>query len=336
MKKIAQFLLVTLVTGSFVACSNADYSVSKSGMRYKIFPSDEKDSLAQEGDWLKIHLEQRINDSFIHSTYGKMPVYSRANIVSKDVRYNPVEIFGKLKKGDSAVVVMILDSMLKKGLLDQMPPNLKPNDRIVYNFKVIEIFRNDSLYRADERRERDLDAPRQEKEMQEQMEKARKEMAERRQQEEEEYERTGEAEKGIKAMEEYLASKNITNAKKFGKGTYVVVKKEGNGEQAGAGKYVKIEYVGSLVRNDSIFDKGDLQRMLGRGELISGMEEGLEAFKQGGEGTLYIPGFRAYGRNHPRFQPFEPMKFDVKVLHVADTMMLTELGPAPRKQPARN
>ena len=86
-------------------------------------------------------------------------------------------------------------------------------------------------------------------------------------------------------METYLASKNITDAQKVGKGTFVVVKNAGNGAQVVPGKYVKVDYVGSLVRNDSIFDKGILEKKLGRGELISGMEEGLEAFKEGGNGT---------------------------------------------------
>ncbi|MCR6720754.1 MAG: FKBP-type peptidyl-prolyl cis-trans isomerase [Chitinophagaceae bacterium] len=319
MKKIVHSLLFLAATIFFVACSNVDYRKSKSGLLYKIFPSSGTDSLAVEGDWVKLHFVQRVNDSVVQSTFGKMPIYARASN-GPDAHYSPIELLSKLKKGDSVVVVLYVDSMYRKGVIQQLPPTLKLTDRIIYDFKILEVFRDDSLFRADEARERELDAPRMQKEKEEQMEKMRAEMMEKRKAEEEEMEKSGEAAKGIKAMEDYLASKNITNAKMFGKGTFVVVNNEGTGEQVAPGKFVEVEYVGSLVRNDSIFDRGLLEKKLGRGELISGMEEGLEAFKAGGSGTLFIPGFRAYGKSHPRFQPFEPMKFDVKVLRVSDTL----------------
>lgn len=326
MKKIVHSFLFLTATIAFVACSNVDYRKTKSGLLYKIIPSSGKDSVAGEGDWVKLHFTQKLNDSVIQSSFGKMPVYARTS-AGPEANYSPIEVLTRLKRGDSVVVVMYIDSMVKKGVMQQMPPNMKPSDRVIYNFKVLEIFRDDSLYRADEARERELDAPRQEKEREEQMTKMRAELMEQRKKDEEEMEKSGEAAKGIAAMETYLASKNITDAQKVGKGTFVVVKNAGNGAQVVPGKYVKVDYVGSLVRNDSIFDKGILEKKLGRGELISGMEEGLEAFKEGGNGTLYIPGFRAYGKSHPRFQPFEPMKFEVKILSVSDTITITKLRP---------
>lgn len=319
MKKIVHSLLFLSATFFFVACSNFEYWKSKSGLLYKIFPASGTDSIAGEGDWVKLHFVQRINDSVISSTFGKMPIYARASN-GPDASYSPIELLNKLKKGDSATVVLFVDSMFRKGVIEKLPPTLKITDRIIYDFKILEVFRDDSLFRADEARERELDAPRMKKEKEEQMEKMRAEMMEKRRVEEEEMEKSGEAAKGIQAMETYLASKNITNAQKLGKGTFVLVNNEGTGAKVATGKFVKVEYVGSLVRNDSIFERGTLEKKLGRGEVISGMEEGLEAFKEGGSGTLYIPGFRAYGKSHPRFQPFEPMKFDVKVLSVSDTL----------------
>ena len=330
MKHIVHSILFIAATVVFVACGNIDYRKTRSGLLYKIVSSEGKDSIAGEGDWLKLHFVQKINDSVVQSSFGKMPVYARASS-GADAAYSPVEVLGKLRKGDSVVVVLSLDSMLKKGVMQQLPPEMKASDRVIYTFKILEIFRNDSLYRADEALERERDAPREEKEREERMAKMRAEMMEQRRKEEEEMEKSGEAAKGIQAMEAYLASKNITDAKKVGKGTFVVVKNAGNGEPVTSGRYVKVDYVGSLVRNDSIFDQGTLEKKLGRGELISGMEEGLEAFKAGGNGTLYIPGFRAYGKSHPRFQPFEPMKFEVKVLSVSDTLTT----PAPKPVPQR-
>ena len=329
MKAILNIVCIVITTAVLVSCGRLDYQRSKSGLIYKIIPSNEKDSVAKEGDWLKLHFVQKINDSVVQTSFGRMPAYARI-MPGQIVEYSPLEILTKLKKGDSAVVVLLLDSMLKKGVMQQLPPNLSKEDRISYNFKILEVFRDDSLYKLDEARERELDAPKAKKEQEEAMAKMKEEMLAQRQKEEEEMEKSGEADRGIKAMQEYLAGNNISNARMMGKGTFVVVDREGSGEQAGSGKFVKINYVGSLIRNDSIFDKGTLERKLGEGGLISGMEEGLEAFREGGKGTLYIPGFRAYGKSHPRFQPFEPMKFEVELLRVADSAS-AEPVPTPQR-----
>ena len=54
--------------------------------------------------------------------------------------------------------------------------------------------------------------------------------------------------------------------------------------------------------------------------LIRGWNEGLVLFKKGGKGTLYIPGFLAYGAdpNGPARKPFAPLIFDVEILEVSD------------------
>ena len=321
---------LALLTASLLltACGKLNYKRSKSGLLYKIMAADSKDSTVQAGDWVKLHFVQKLNDSVLQTSFGKMPAYARY-MPGQNVEYSPLEVLAQMKKGDSAMMVLFVDSMLRKGLMPQLPEGLKPTDRIVYNIRILDIFRDDSLYRLDEARERELDRPRQEKEQAEQMEKMKKEMQEQRAKEEEEMEKSGEAAKGIKAMQEYLASRNISNAQKVGKGTFVVIDNPGTGEQAQPGKFVKINYVGSLVRNDSIFDKGTLERKLGEGQLISGMEEGLSAFRAGGKGILYIPGFRAYGKSHPNFRPFEPMKFEVEVLQVSDS------ASAPQPVPGR-
>jgi FKBP-type peptidyl-prolyl cis-trans isomerase len=50
--------------------------------------------------------------------------------------------------------------------------------------------------------------------------------------------------------------------------------------------------------------------------VIEGWDEGLKLFKAGGKGTLYIPGFLAYGKNaNPPFKSFEALTFDVEVLN---------------------
>ena len=331
MKRILFFTLTIAALAALTSsCNKVSYQKTKSGLLYKIISSDSKDSVVKPDQWLKLNFVQRLNDSVMQTTYGKMPVYVKVpSQVTDD--YSPLEIFGKLKTGDSAIAVMLVDSLLAKKLMQELPPFMKKGDKINWGFKVITVFANDSLYAADQRLEAEKDAPRRAKEEADQMAEMQKKMQETRDASELEMEKSGEAAKGIKAMQDFLASKNIT-AKQVGKGTFVQILQEGTGAQAADGKYVTCTFTGRKVANDSLFPSGSgtLSRQLGQGQLIPGMEEGLKALKEGGKGVLYIPGFRGYGANPPPgspFAPFEPLKFEVKIDRVADTPDSTQMQP---------
>jgi FKBP-type peptidyl-prolyl cis-trans isomerase FkpA len=331
MKRILSYSLTMIALVVLTAsCSNTSYKKTKSGLLYKIIASGSKDSTVKPNQWLKLNFVQKLNDSVLQTSYGKTPVYVKIPATPAE-DYSPMEIFSLLKTGDSAVAVMMIDSLVSKGLMQQIPPFMKKGDKINWGFKVVSIFDNDSLYMADQKAEYEKDTPRREKAEAEEMAKMKEQMMERRNADELEMEKSGEAAKGIQAMDDYLKSKNI-NAKKVGKGTYVVVKEPGTGAQAADGKFVTVGYAGRMVRNDSTFDAGTFTRKLGQGELISGMEEGLKEFREGGKGTLYVPGFRAYGANPQPgspFKPFEPLIFEVELKSVADT---SAAGSDPRQQ----
>jgi FKBP-type peptidyl-prolyl cis-trans isomerase len=124
-------------------------------------------------------------------------------------------------------------------------------------------------------------------------------------------------------MEAYLASKKIS-AQKTGKGTFVHIDQQGTGLAAQEGKYVNVKYTGKHLDTDSTFQSSTYSFQLGMGKAIPGWDEGLKLFKQGGKGTLYIPGFLCYGKNPPAgspFKPLEPMKFDIELLEVSDTII---------------
>jgi FKBP-type peptidyl-prolyl cis-trans isomerase FkpA len=331
MKKVYYSLMIVAVAALVVSCGNVSYKKTKSGMLYKIISSNPKDSVVREGDWLKLYFVQRLNDSVLQSNYGKAPVYQKISNTA-GVNYNPVEIFNLLRKGDSATTILLVDSVLKKGLMQELPPFMKKGDRLVLGLRVVDVFRSDSLYQRDYEVEMAKDAPRQQKEQEEQMAQMKKEMKAQHEKEELEMEKSGEAAKGIKDMQSFLASKNI-KAQQVGKGTFVVIKQQGTGPQAAPGKFVTVKYNGKFLASDSTFEANVFTRQLDRGELISGMEEGLIEFKQGGVGTLYVPGFRAYGKNpNPGspFKPFEPLKFDVEILNVSDTMPAQAAPPPSR------
>ncbi|HYM93007.1 MAG TPA: FKBP-type peptidyl-prolyl cis-trans isomerase [Chitinophagaceae bacterium] len=321
MKQNTVLFFAIIIAGTFISCNNIDFKRTKSGLLYKIISSgNKKDSLPKPGDVLKFNVVTKLNDSVLYSTYGKMPGFSRVP-EPETAHYSPAELFNILREGDSLVSVSLVDTFLKRGMGEQLPPNAKKGDRITTTFKIIKVFRNDSLARLDYDEETKKDLPRRQKEMQEEQAKAEKEHKEQQAKDMAELKSSGEMEREIKAMEAYLAAKKIT-ATKTGDGVYVYIKQQGDGPVADSGKFVTVKYTGKHLDTDSVFQTNTYSFVLGAGQVIQGWDEGLKLFKKGGKGTIYVPGFLAYGKNPPAGSPFkvyEPLAFDIEMVDVKDS-----------------
>jgi FKBP-type peptidyl-prolyl cis-trans isomerase FkpA len=324
MKKVNYFLLLITVVLATASCNNVSYEKTKTGLLYKIIPSNSKDSLVKNGQWLKIHFTQKINeDSVLQSTYGKMPIYQQL-VENPALNYDPAEVFPLLKKGDSVVIVQFIDSLMAKQNNPgaALPPYLKKGDKLTLYFTVLDVLKSDSAYQDDVQKELAKDKPRAEKEQKEQQAKMRKEINDQKEKEYADLKKTGEDVKQIKIVEDYLAAKKI-NAIKTGKGTFVVINQQGTGPKAEAGKFVTVKYSGKFLRTDSVFQENTYPGLeLGVGDVIGGWDEGLQLFNEGGKGTLYIPGFLGYGKNPPPNSPFkidDPLIFDIEIVKVSNT-----------------
>src|ERR1700760_1154772 len=131
MKTISSYLLISLALLGAVACSNSEFKKTKSGLMYKIF-SDGKGEPAKKGQFLKMQLLQKLRDSVLYSTYGGFPFYIPVD--SPRPIYSPTEIFTMLRKGDSAVAILLADSLQRKSG-GQLPPFMKKKDKIEVCFK---------------------------------------------------------------------------------------------------------------------------------------------------------------------------------------------------------
>jgi FKBP-type peptidyl-prolyl cis-trans isomerase FkpA len=304
------------------ACSGGGFKKTKSGLLYKVI-SDGKGKPAQRGQVLKFHVSQRIKggskDSLLGETYGKMPSYAQVDSIGP--MYHPAEIFSLLRKGDSAVVVMLADTLFKKNP-GGLPPFITKKDKIFITFKILNVFTADSLAQQD------------------QMAESTKEQA-RQQVEQQKAAAEGEKLKGpaAKEIEDYLAKNKITTQKTAG-GTYVEIKELGTGMQAAAGKKIAVKYTGKLFPSGKEFESNmngsrpPYELVLGTGAVIPGWDEGLAFFKKGGKGTLYIPFFQAYGdRPGPGQKPHESLIFDVEVVDVQDAPAPGAQGPQPGTPP---
>jgi FKBP-type peptidyl-prolyl cis-trans isomerase FkpA len=280
-------LKITMIASAALAivmqsCS-ADYKKTKSGVVYKIFPGGSKDSVARLNDIVKFNHVYKINDSLLVDSHGKMPGFF---VVSPQVvgSYSEFEVFTQLRKGDSLVATLLVDTLLKKG---QQIPFAKKGDQIRAYFKILEVFRADSIARKDYEAE------------------IVKEEAKQKVKEE-------------KELQDYFAAKKITPVRAPG-GTYVLINEKGSGEPAALGKFLTVKYAGRSLVGDKPFDAGVYVFQLGPGNAIKGWHDGLSLFNKGGKGVLYVPGTLAYGAQQGPAGPYAALIFDVELLNVSDT-----------------
>ena len=96
----------------------------------------------------------------------------------------------------------------------------------------------------------------------------------------------------------------------------------GTGTKVSSGRKISLHYTGKLT-NGKVFDKNHsrtqpLQFRQGTGEVIRGLERGLEGMKVGGERTITVPSALGYGEKGAGVEipPDSDLVFEVKVLKV--------------------
>lgn len=293
MKKTTIFILGLALITAFAGCTGGSFKKTKSGILYKII-SEEKNPLVKRGEFLKVHYMNKIDrksgdDTVLTSSYASLPTYAPVDSVGPV--YNPAEVFDMLRRGDSAVIVMLADSLARKQ--GQLPPFIKKGDKLILTLKVLEVLKTEEDVKKDQQALID-----------------QKKVNE------------------VKEIEKYLADHNI-KAQKTDKGVFVVIEEQGSGPKVDTGKAVSVMYTGKTFggkvfdsNQDTTFGHTDpFTLVIGQRGAIEGWDDGLRAFNEGGQGKLYIPSMLAYGPNPPPgapFGPFENLMFDVKVVDVAD------------------
>jgi FKBP-type peptidyl-prolyl cis-trans isomerase len=299
MKKLKACSLILSVILFAAGCTNNNgLKKTKSGILYKII-SDNKGQPAKPGQYLKLNLIQKVKDSVIYNSAESMPAYVRVD--SARPSYSVSEVFSLLRKGDSAVVILLGDSIAKKSGRP-LPPNLKGKDKITFQFRVLDLFPTQDVLLADRQKEM-----------------------------------SSEKERETKALEDYIA-KNKINAQKTPEGTFVEIKSLGDGPAVDSGKLVSVLYTGKSFPSGKEFESNmhgprsePVKFIVGNTSgMIRGWDDGLRLFKKGGKGSLYIPAFLAYDANPgPSNKPFENLIFDVEIVDVVDAPPPTKQGPTP-------
>lgn len=120
--------------------------------------------------------------------------------------------------------------------------------------------------------------------------------------------------KDIELIKDYL-SENGIEAQYTESGLHYIIEEQGTGNYPQLSSIVKVKYTGRLLNGD-IFDEG----IVNDNPLfiyIEGWKEGLQLFKEGGKGTLFIPSGLGYGsENKTNIPPNSVLIFDIELINV--------------------
>lgn len=123
-----------------------------------------------------------------------------------------------------------------------------------------------------------------------------------------------------KPAEKPAASKSSSLGVKTVQGVKLDDRKLGSGVSAKNGDRVSMRYIGKL-ESGKIFDsnkKGKpLSFKIGTGDVVKGMEIGVQGMQAGSERRITIPGHLAYGsKSQPGIPPNSALIFDIKLLDI--------------------
>ncbi|MGJ8745682.1 FKBP-type peptidyl-prolyl cis-trans isomerase [Polaribacter sp.] len=90
----------------------------------------------------------------------------------------------------------------------------------------------------------------------------------------------------------YIEENNL-EATKTDSGLYYVINNEGTGNRPNENSVVNIDYKGSFL-DGTIYSQSD-STIIQIDQIIEGLKEGLQLFKEGGDGILILPSELAYG-----------------------------------------
>jgi FKBP-type peptidyl-prolyl cis-trans isomerase FkpA len=293
MKNLFLLSAIAFVLGS----CNMSYEKTKSGLRYKIIKGNKGEKL-KPGDIIKFNQVALIpeRDTILFTTYGKMPGYVKVDS-AKNTSYTIMEVFPLMSVGDSAVVVLSVDSLKNKGMIQNYDEAFRRGGQVTIRLKVLRKFSSEEEANAEVKKDAAAETERKKKESEE----------------------TVKAEK--KALEDYLAKNNIKTIK-TPSGAFVEVQQKGSGVAGDSSLDAVVIYTGKLFKTGTTFDgnagtgKG-LKFSLGQNSMIKAFDEGMMYFGKGGKGRIYVPsdlGYGPQGSPDGRIPPNSTLVFEVEMV----------------------
>ena len=284
--KNLKIIIACLLFASFAQAQKAvKYSKSKTtGLSYVMHKSNKGPKLKLD-DVVTLNLKYITSkDSLVFDSW-KMGKPIQLKIAKSSFKGDLMDGLTLLTVGDSASFLINADSLFTKTFGAPRPAFIDSSSFLSFTVKVISTT-TDAALKAEEL-------------------KAEKENAM----------------KENEVIAKYIADKQITPSKSSS-GLMYIISEPGAGEQAQAGKTVKVHYTGRLLdgtKFDSSLDRNEpIEFKLGQGMVIKGWDEGIALLKVGGKALLIIPSNLAYGSRGAGgvIPPFSPLTFEVELVSV--------------------
>ena len=284
--KNLKIIIACLLFASFAQAQKAvKYSKSKTtGLSYVMHKSNKGPKLKLD-DVVTLNLKYITSkDSLVFDSW-KMGKPIQLKIAKSSFKGDLMDGLTLLTVGDSASFLINADSLFTKTFGAPRPAFIDSSSFLSFTVKVISTT-TDAVLKAEES-------------------KAEKENAM----------------KENEVIAKYIADKQITPSKSSS-GLMYIISEPGAGEQAQAGKTVKVHYTGRLLdgtKFDSSLDRNEpIEFKLGQGMVIKGWDEGIALLKVGGKALLIIPSDLAYGSRGAGgvIPPFSPLTFEVELVSV--------------------
>ncbi len=306
MKKLIYAAVICAV--ALTACTTP-FKKAKDGSEYKVISSG-KGLKAVNGNFLELNIITKYKDSVLYSTFDDgMPQFGMYDTAAFPSPFK--EAFLNIRTGDSVVLRMLTDSIMKRG---QGAPFMKKGQYIYQIFKVSGIYTTrEQADSAQKSHQKDAEAKMYDK----QLKQIEKGLAENKAQ----------IEKDSKTIEAYLAKNNIKAVK--GKwGTYIAMQTEGTGNTPTKNDVVSVNYSGRVIDSTNFFDSntdpafqhvGALEVPMNQLDgLIAGWFDALYQMKKGSKATIYIPSSLGYGKagREPRIKPDQILVFNMEVVDI--------------------
>jgi hypothetical protein len=112
---------------------------------------------------------------------------------------------------------------------------------------------------------------------------------------------------------------NDLNASRTNSGLYYVINDEGTGDKPLVSSDVLITYKGTFLDGTVFSESSAGGTPLWLNGVIEGLREGLQLFKEGGEGILLIPSYLGHGKNAQGEIPSNTVLiFNIKLIEIID------------------
>lgn len=291
-------LTASIAILGFAACNNSEfegYEKAENGMHYKFYNKVENATPPNEGDGVGFTfvIKKHSNDSVLVDSKSVSRDGSGVfrYILPKSSFVGSIEDALKMMgQGDSASFIVSADSFyLKTQRFNELPPYVKPGEKLVVTMKIVEVKGKKELEEN-------------QKKQQAEMEKAMAEAA---------------AKEGP-ALEKYLADNKIS-AKPTASGLIFIDVKKGSGAHPKATDQVVVHYTGTLLdgtKFDSSVDRGE-PATFGLNQVIPAWTEGIQLMGKGGKAKLIVPSSIGYGpQGNGPIPPFATLVFDVELIDI--------------------